>query len=113
MTDIGTYLKIGAEALANAGIENPWRDARLLLVYATGLTEADLIGYPERPVEVEIHFPHLIGRRAKREPMSHLLGRREFWSMEFEVTADTLDPRPDSETNIEAALEYIHDTQIT
>jgi len=113
MTDIGTYLKIGAEALANAGIENPWRDARLLLVYATGLTEADLIGYPERPVEVEIQFTHLIGRRAKREPMSHLLGRREFWSMEFEVTADTLDPRPDSETIIEAALEYIQDTQLT
>jgi len=113
MRDIGTYLKLGAEALTKAGIENPWRDARLLLVYATGLTEADLIGYPERPVEVETEFTHLIGRRAAREPMSHLLGRREFWSLEFAVTADTLDPRPDSETIIEAALDYIQDKNIT
>jgi len=113
MRDIGTYLKLGAEALAKAGIENPWRDARLLLVYATGLTEVDLIGYPERPVEVETQFIHLIGRRAAREPLSHLLGWREFWSLDFEVTADTLDPRPDSETIIEAALDYIQDIKIT
>ncbi len=46
MSDIGTCLKHGAETLASAGIESPWREARLLLGHTTDLTEAELIGYP-------------------------------------------------------------------
>ena len=111
MTDIATCLKRGADRLAAAGIENPWREARLLLVHATGLTEAEVVGYPERPIEAADDFTVLIGRRAAREPMSHLLGRREFWSLPFEVTADTLDPRPDSETIVEAALEHLQESE--
>src|SRR5690606_28164888 len=51
-------------------------------------------------------FDALIARRAAREPLSHITGRREFWSLEFLVSGDVLDPRPDSETLIEAALSY-------
>ncbi|MEE2998273.1 MAG: peptide chain release factor N(5)-glutamine methyltransferase [Pseudomonadota bacterium] len=111
MSDIMTCLKQGAETLAAAEIENPWREARLLLLHATGLTEAVLIGYPERPVEEVDHFTDLVRRRALREPMSHLLGRRQFWSLAFEVTADTLDPRPDSETIIETVLDRIQEIE--
>lgn len=111
MSDIGTCLKRGAETLAAAGIDNPWREARLLLIHATGLTEAEVIGYPERRVETTDEFTTLIDRRAAREPMSHVLGRREFWSLTFEVTADTLDPRPDSETIVEAALDNLKDPE--
>jgi len=110
MSDVGTYLKRGAETLASAGIESPWREARLLLLHTTDLTEAELIGYPERSVAAVDDFDRLIRRRAKREPLSHLLGQREFWSLTFEVTAETLDPRPDSETIIEAVLDNIQDT---
>ena len=109
MSDIGTCLKHGAETLASAGIESPWREARLLLVHATDLTEAELIGYPERSIAAGDDFDRLIRRRANREPLSHLLGQREFWSLPFEVTAEPLDPRPDSETIIEAVLENIQD----
>jgi release factor glutamine methyltransferase len=97
-------------ALAAAGIENPWHEARLLLAHVTGVSDAIMIGYPERPVDAVDAFLALIARRAEHEPVSHLLGRREFWSLEFEVSSDTLDPRPDSETIVEAALDYIRDT---
>ena len=109
MNDVGTCLKRGAARLAAVGIENPWRESRLLLAHVTGFSEAALIGYPERAVEACGAYSALIARRAAHEPMSHLLGRREFWSLEFEVTADTLDPRPDSETIIEAALDNFRD----
>jgi len=113
MNDVGSCLKRGAARLAAAGKENPWREARLLLAHATGHSEAVLIGYPERAVETGDAYNVLIDRRAAHEPMSHILGRREFWSLDFEVTRDTLDPRPDSETIIEAALERFEDcTQV-
>jgi release factor glutamine methyltransferase len=105
MNDVGTCLKRGAARLAAAGKENPWREARLLLAHATGLSDEVLIGYPERTVGSCDEFAALIDRRAAHEPISHILGRREFWSLDFEVTADTLDPRPDSETIVEAALD--------
>lgn len=107
MSDVGTCLKRGAAVLAAAGIENPWHEARLLLAHAAGIGETVLIGYPERPIEAVEAFMALVARRAGHEPVSHLLGRREFWSLEFEVTADTLDPRPDSETIVEAALDNV------
>lgn len=110
MTDIRSCLEAGAARLARAGIDNPWREARLLLAHATGVSEAVLIGYPERDVAEEPEYYCLVERRAAREPVSHLVGRREFWSLEFEVTADTLDPRPDSETIIEAVIESRPDT---
>lgn len=54
-------------------------------------------------------FQALLVRRERREPIAHITGRREFWSLSFTVTADTLDPRPDSETVIEAVLAAVPD----
>lgn len=107
MTDIGACLTEGAARLRAAGIDNARHEARLLLAHATGLSQATIIGYPEKRVDGYETYAHLVERRAAREPMSHLIGRREFWSLEFEVTPDTLDPRPDSETVIEAALAFL------
>jgi release factor glutamine methyltransferase len=109
MTDIRTCLAEGAGRLAAAGIDNPRGEARLLLSHATGLSQAVVIGYPEREIGVTDDYTRLIDRRAAREPVSHLIGQREFWSLDFEVTQDTLDPRPDSETLVEAALSQIVD----
>jgi release factor glutamine methyltransferase len=98
-----------AEALRDGGLrlrdvaDNPRLEARLLLAHALGLTRADLIRDPNRRVETET-FNRLIARRLRHEPLAHILGRREFWSLEFEVSPATLIPRPDSETLIEAAL---------
>ncbi len=109
MTSIAACLAQGSARLAAAGIAGARREARLLLAHATGLGLEALIGYPERSVDDDAEYDRLLTRRAAREPISHLIGRREFWSLEFMVTRDTLDPRADSEAVIEAALERISD----
>jgi release factor glutamine methyltransferase len=109
MTSIAACLADGAARLGAAGIPGARGEARLLLAQATGFALETLIGYPERPVEDCLEYERLLARRAAREPLSHLLGRREFWSLDFIVTPDTLDPRADSETVIEAALAQVSD----
>lgn len=111
MTSIAALLEAGRRRLAEAGVEAPPREARLLLQAASGLPIPTQIADPERlvPMEAAEHFEALLVRRAAREPMAHILGRREFWSLEFRVTADTLDPRPDSETLVQAVLANVAD----
>lgn len=75
--------------LRAAGVATPERDAQKLQALAG----------PDQTA-----FAALIARRAKREPISQILGTRAFWNAEFEVSSDVLDPRPDTETLIEAAL---------
>ena len=87
------------ERLAAAGIAEPRRELRLLQVGAGG--DASLAGWPDRP---HPGLEALAARRAAREPLSRIVGRREFWSREILLTPDTFDPRPDSETAVEAAL---------
>lgn len=92
--------------LAAAGIEEARREARLLLAHALGTGVASLFADPARAIDRDARdrFAALVERRVAREPVSHLLGHREFWSLDFVVTADVLDPRADSETLVEAAL---------
>ena len=106
---IKSSLDDGARILRGAGIDLARLEARVLLAHASGLSVATLMGYPERAVENDTLFRRLVSRRAEREPLSHLVGRREFWSLPFKVTANTLDPRPDSETIVEAALDAVSD----
>jgi len=106
---------IGAAAarLRAAGIEQPAREARLLLAHASGLGAPRIMAYPEQiidPAAAET-FERLVDRRTRREPIARILGTREFWSLDFTVTPATLDPRPDSETIVEAALDWIPDRQ--
>ena len=106
---IAACLDDGARRLAAAGIPGARREARLILAHALGVEPATILGYPERPVVDARCYDGLIVRRAGREPLSHLTGRREFWSLDFEVTPATLDPRADSETLVEAVLAAIPD----
>jgi len=108
---LGDLLKNGAARLAGAGIEGGTREVRLLLQAAAGIPIATQIAFPERKIAVDAaaRFDALLERRARREPMAHILGRREFWSLAFKVTADTLDPRPDSETLVQAVLDQVPD----
>jgi release factor glutamine methyltransferase len=104
----GTVLTI-AQATREAAVrlapvaDNPALEARLLLAHALGVTRNDLIRDPARQIQPG-QFETLLARRTAREPLALILGRREFWSMEFQVSPATLIPRPDSETLIEAAL---------
>jgi release factor glutamine methyltransferase len=108
---VGAALRDAAARLAEAGIDRPQAEARLLLEAATGLARATVIGFPERflaPAELGA-FEQAVARRSRHEPASRILGRREFWSLSFEVTPATLDPRPDSETLVTAVLEEFED----
>lgn len=92
--------------LAAAGVDNPRLDAALLLAEALGSSRDRLLGIPDRPLAwpERAAYDRLIGRRQRREPLSHVIGRREFHGLTFQVSAAVLDPRPDSESLIEAAL---------
>lgn len=99
-------LRAAAERLRAAGVEEPMKDARILLAEAAGLSRAALtmaLEEPPAPQEAET-FADWIAEREARKPVAQILGRREFYGRVFRVTPDTLDPRPDSETLIEAAL---------
>lgn len=92
--------------LAEAGVETARLDARLLLASVDGMSASAVLLDPGRVLaaDVESAFDQLVERRARREPVSRILGRREFWSLDFAISLATLDPRPDSETLVEAAL---------
>jgi release factor glutamine methyltransferase len=109
---VGATLRHATSRLGKGGIARPQAEARILLEAATGLSRAAIIGFPERPLAREqlSEMERLVGRRVQREPISKILGWREFWSLDFRVTGDTLDPRPDSETLIEAVLARIGET---
>jgi release factor glutamine methyltransferase len=94
--------------LAAAGVEDARREARILLAAALGTDAAGLLGREEiDPAVVE----PLLARRAAREPMAYILGRREFWGLSFLTTPASLIPRPDSETLIEAAIAARQDSR--
>ncbi|MTJ81553.1 MAG: peptide chain release factor N(5)-glutamine methyltransferase [Telmatospirillum sp.] len=97
--------------LRDAGIPSARLDARLLLAHGLSISTTAVFSHPERVLD-DAELDRVTGlarRRAAREPVSHILGRREFWSLSFRVTADTLDPRPDTETLVEAVLDRIPD----
>ena len=82
------------------------RDAELLLAAAASLTRTQLIARSDVPLppDVVARFATLCARRAAGEPVAYLLGRREFWSLELEVTPAVLVPRPETELLVERAL---------
>ncbi len=106
---VARTLTAAAVRLKEAGVEDPRRDARLLIAAAIEAGPERLIAEPERVLEdgEAARIEASITRRAAREPVSRILGRRGFWSLELEITPDTLDPRPDSETLVAAVLARI------
>jgi release factor glutamine methyltransferase len=108
---IGSVVEETAAALAAGGLDEPRRRARRLIGAALGLSEAEVFARPEHVLSLKEHSRvGAIARRvAAREPLSRVLGRREFWGLDFALSPDTLDPRPDSETVVEAVLARLTD----
>jgi release factor glutamine methyltransferase len=92
--------------LRAAGVLDPARDARVLLAHAARIEAArvTLIAPEELTGDIEDRYEQLIALRVVRVPVSHLLGERDFYGRRFKVGPDVLDPRPETETLIEAAL---------
>lgn len=89
------------------GVPSPEHDARLLVCHACALTHERFAAHPERQVtkpELE-RIACYRDRRCAREPVSRIIGLREFWGLEFELGPQCLDPRPDTETLVQAVLE--------
>ncbi len=108
---IGALYQELAEELAAAGIEEPRLEARMLLSFAAGIEQSRIIGYPEDEIAANTatQLNSFAQRRKTGEPIAYITGQKEFWSLNFKVTPDTLIPRPDSETLIEAVLGEIPD----
>ncbi|WP_408903724.1 peptide chain release factor N(5)-glutamine methyltransferase [Paeniroseomonas aquatica] len=90
-----------------AAIESPRQEARILLAHALACRQEDLLRDPRAavPPDAARDFAALLRRRLGHEPVAHLLGEAEFWSLRLAVSPATLIPRADSEALIEAAIE--------
>ncbi|MEL6426519.1 MAG: peptide chain release factor N(5)-glutamine methyltransferase, partial [Pseudomonadota bacterium] len=100
---VGRALDAARRIFASAGVEEPLRDARRLLGHRIG--QARLLDAEEAlGADEAVAFEQDIASRAARQPVSQIIGSREFWGRTFSVTSDVLDPRPDTETLVECAL---------
>src|SRR5207237_481543 len=99
----------GRWLLDQAQIETAALDSRVLLQYAMGITHEELIAVPQRLASDDTAraFRSMVARRSEHEPVSRIIGEREFYGRAFRVTPAVLDPRPDTETLVEAALSLL------
>ena len=106
---LGQAHTAAARLLREARIAAPELDARLLLCHAAGLThEAYVAGINDALApDAAARFGACVARRLAGEPVSRIVGVREFYGRPFRIDESTLDPRPDTETLIEAALELV------
>ncbi|RCK51634.1 modification methylase HemK [Thalassospira profundimaris] len=104
---LGNLMAWAVAMLRDAGNDTARLDAKILLCEASGVDTSRILAWPDdvvSPEKVDL-FRAMIARRLAHEPVSRILGRRDFWRHTFKVTKDTLDPRPDSETLVEWAIE--------
>ena len=110
---VADLLRDAAARLRRAGTDAPRLDARCLLGHATGRDPAGLAARGNDVVARDAvrRFRRLVARRLAREPTSRIVGAREFWSLTFELGDAVFDPRPDSETLVEAVLSAAPDRE--
>ena len=107
---LATWLKVdeASRRLAAVGIESSHLDAQLLMAAAAGVTrEAVVTGSIDLSPAILKKFDAMVARREKREPVAYIVGHKEFYSLDFEVTPAVLIPRPETEFVVTAALECI------
>lgn len=93
--------------LEAAGIDTPVLDARLLLEAGAGVSRLEIVTDPRREMsDAQVDAVNALTRRREaREPISHILGRKHFWTLDLAVNADVLTPRPETEFVVEAGLQ--------
>jgi release factor glutamine methyltransferase len=108
---ISTALEKARLELSSKGVSNVKLDSLILLSYALSSSKEYIIFNPDAAIDLEKQnlFFDLVSRRSNREPISHITNKREFFGKEFFVNKDVLDPRPDSESLIELAIENFSD----
>jgi len=110
---VGAALAAMRQAFAGAGLEASQRDARFLLEGLLGIDGSQLLTRPETQLGAAAEkVRDAVRRRIAQEPVSRILGRREFYGREYLVTPDVLDPRPDTEAVIELALDIVRSSRL-
>ncbi len=107
----GAWIALAAARLSASGVDRARAEARALLAAAAGVDPGRLFAYPEMAIAGAnaAAADALLARRAAGEPLSRILGEREFWSLQFRLGPDVLDPRADTEIVVEAALALLAD----
>lgn len=110
---IAESLIIAANGLRGVGIDQPERESASLLMFALGRDRTFLIAHSEYELsEPESRlFNEIIDRRKKREPFQHIVGRQEFYGLDFEVSPDVLIPRHETELLVDAAIEILKEKE--
>ena len=103
MADMAATLREAAQALQGVS-DTPRLDAELLMAHGLGIGRQDLL-LDMLKLDVPDGFSALLERRKAHEPIAHIMGEREFWSLPFQVSPNVLIPRPDSEILIETAVQ--------
>jgi release factor glutamine methyltransferase len=108
---IGSALGGVAAALAEAGFDEPRRRARRVIAAALALSPTQVFADLDRMIAVagSERVAKWLARTLAHEPLSRMLGTREFWGLEFALSADAFDPRPESETVVEAIIARLND----
>jgi release factor glutamine methyltransferase len=108
VTDAASALAAGTSRLAAAGIDGAAGDARRLMAHALGIAPDRLALHLRDALDrdARARFDAAIAARVRRQPVSQITGRRRFWGRDFGVTGDVLDPRPETETLVAAALQH-------
>jgi release factor glutamine methyltransferase len=103
---LGSLVDEAAGVLSSAGFDEPRRQARRLVGSALTISQTELFSGSDRPVDASQagRVRAMLSRMVEHEPLSRILGRREFWALDFILSSATLDPRPETETIVEAVL---------
>lgn len=109
MTTISESLGLAGDELLRSGVDEPFREASSLLQFVLGRDRTFLIAHPEYELvgNEEKRFNEAVRRRSAREPFHHITGTKEFYGLEFLVSADVLIPRPETEMLVEAATDRL------
>jgi release factor glutamine methyltransferase len=110
-TTLGALLRDARWRLSKAGVDDPGLEARLIVEHFTGTTRSEAMTAPERRVDSASREAALaaLARRVAGEPVHRILGHREFYGLDLSLSPETLEPRPDTETLVEAMLPFIRE----
>jgi release factor glutamine methyltransferase len=108
---IEQLLRQGAQALAEAGVENPRREARLLLQHALGLSAEQMLALSPRNAVEPAGYLDAVARRARHEPFAYITGQKGFWTLDLAVSPASLVPRGDTETLVSCVLDLVPDRE--
>jgi len=103
---VGEALNAASARLTGLPDGSPRLEAELLLGEATGLRRPQMLARPDAPLAIEARrrLTRLVERRRRGEPIAYILGCQGFWTLDLQVTPDTLIPRPETELLVEIAL---------